>query len=160
MKNFEFEWKGNKYWYSRSIAVVGLITLSDKEWNWYILANKRGKNTPDYQGCWCLPCGYLDFGETCEEALKREVFEETGYKIKNLNEIKLLGIDSEVNDPRQNVTIRYSYFNQIEKIEDIKLNNNNADDGEVDAIKFIKIADINNYNWAFNHLSLIKKGCR
>ncbi|MFA5397907.1 MAG: NUDIX domain-containing protein, partial [Methanogenium sp.] len=126
MKNFEFEWKGNKYWYSRSIAVVGLITLSDKEWNWYILANKRGKNTPDYQGCWCLPCGYLDFGETCEEALKREVFEETGYKIKNLNEIKLLGIDSEVNDPRQNVTIRYSYFNQIEKIEDIKLNNNNA----------------------------------
>jgi ADP-ribose pyrophosphatase YjhB (NUDIX family) len=155
MKNFEFEYKNNKYWYSRSVAVVGIIQAHDTNWRWHVLATKRGKNTPDYQGYWCLPCGYVDFNETCEEAIKREVFEETGCNI-NISKLNLIGIDS-IPEGRQNITIQYEHIYHQEFINTLKLTNKNADNGEVDEIKFIKISNIDDYDWAFNHNHLLKK---
>lgn len=43
----------------------------------YFLANKRGTETPDFQGYWNCPCGYIDFDETEEDAVCREIMEET-----------------------------------------------------------------------------------
>ncbi len=42
---------------------------------------KKGKGP--FKGRWDLPGGKLDFGETPEEALGREIFEETGLKTKS-----------------------------------------------------------------------------
>lgn len=39
---------------------------------------KHGENT------WSVPGGHLEFGETWEEAAKREVMEETGMEISNI----------------------------------------------------------------------------
>lgn len=44
-----------------------------------ILLIKR-KNEP-YKGCWALPGGYMEINETLEDAVKREVKEETGIDI-------------------------------------------------------------------------------
>src|SRR4030042_984708 len=106
MNNFEFKHNGESLWYSRAVAVVGLILAHDYIWDWYVLANKRGKNTPDFQGYWSLPCGYLDFNETCEEAIIREIFEETGLKIQKDRYLDLIGVDS-IPVGKQNVTIRF-----------------------------------------------------
>lgn len=152
MKNFEFEHEGKKYWHSRSVAVLGMIVGIDDDGNNYILANKRGINTPDYQGCWCMPCGYLDFDETTEQAIQREVFEETGIKLPECN-FYLHSIDS-IPEERQNVTIRYM-FTPID-INEYKLTSEHAEDGEVDAVKWIPLYDIDKYEWAFNHNDLIK----
>lgn len=35
-------------------------------------------------GCWCLPCGYADIGETPEDTARRETLEETGLDITQL----------------------------------------------------------------------------
>lgn len=35
-------------------------------------------------GTWSVPGGHLEFGESFEETASREVFEETGLKIKNI----------------------------------------------------------------------------
>ena len=82
MKNFSIidDRTGREYWISRSVAVVGFIYGYDEDEKEYILAVQRGTGTPDpeFVGKWCLPCGYLDYDETLEEALQREVFEETG----------------------------------------------------------------------------------
>ena len=153
MNNFEFEHNGKKLWYSRAVAVVGLIFAHDYIWDWYVLANKRGKNTPDFQGCWSLPCGYLDFNETCEEAIIREIFEETGLKIPDDNYLNLIGIDS-IPEGRQNVTIRFK-CSLMDDITTLKLTNKNADEGEVDEARWINLREAGSFNWAFNHLQLV-----
>lgn len=46
----------------------------------YVLMVKRG-NYP-YKGCWALPGGFMDPSETADEAIRREVREETGLSLK------------------------------------------------------------------------------
>ncbi len=54
-----------------------------------------------YKGSWCLPGGFVEYGETVEESAIREVMEETGMQIE-LQEI--LGVYSSPDrDPRKHV---------------------------------------------------------
>ncbi|MBD3261083.1 MAG: NUDIX domain-containing protein [Candidatus Altiarchaeales archaeon] len=56
------------------------------------------RRNPPYQGMWALPGGFVDVGETVEEAVKREAQEETNLKIKIK---KLVGVYSNPErDPR------------------------------------------------------------
>lgn len=74
-----------------SITVDGVIIKNGK-----ILLIKR-KNEP-FKGKWALPGGFVEYGEKVEDAVLREIKEETGLnaKIKNL-----LGVYSDPNrDPR------------------------------------------------------------
>jgi len=59
-----------------------------------ILLGKRG--IPPGKGSWSFPSGYVDQGETVEDAALREVAEETGLKVA-LG--KLVGLYSEHGDP-------------------------------------------------------------
>ncbi len=55
--------------------------------------NKKGEilfiKTPKWNGMYVLPGGHLDFGEAVEECVVREVKEETGLDIKNIEFIKV-----------------------------------------------------------------------
>jgi 8-oxo-dGTP diphosphatase len=64
--------------------------------NYKILLIKR-KNDP-FKGKWALPGGFVEYNERVEQAVIREVFEETGLKTEI---IELVGIYSDPNrDPR------------------------------------------------------------
>jgi 8-oxo-dGTP diphosphatase len=53
---------------------------------------------PPYKDCWALPGGFVEYGETVENAVVREFFEETGLKTEVLS---LVGVFSDPNrDPR------------------------------------------------------------
>lgn len=162
MKNFPITDKdtGKEYWISRSIAVVILFIAYDEDDLKYILAVQRGKGTPDpeYIGSWCLPCGYLDFDETCQQAASRELFEETGIRV-NSSQFKLLCInDNPKEDKRQNVTFRYIH-NSTTTLHLLKgcLTNEHSEGDEVSDIQFIPINKVFEYKWAFNHDKLIRK---
>ncbi len=59
------------------------------------------RENPPYQGYYALPGGFVEVGETVEEAAKREAKEETGLDIILL---KLVGVYSKPNrDPRGHV---------------------------------------------------------
>lgn len=159
MNNFSVEFNGYTFWISRSIAVVGIIYGYDNDDKEYILAVKRGTGTPDpeFVGCWCLPCGYLDYDETIEEALKREVFEETGVLLDE-NTIDLLEVNSNPkSDKRQNVTFRYQAITKENNLTNISLTTENSEPYEVSDVKWIPMDEIDNYKWAFNHKELIKQ---
>lgn len=82
-----------------SITTDGVI-LKDKQ----ILLIKR-KNEP-FKGKWALPGGFVEYGEKTEDAVIREVSEETGLKTKIRT---LAGVYSDPNrDPRGHIiTIIY-----------------------------------------------------
>lgn len=162
MKNFPVIDKNTEreYWISRSIAVVVFVFAKDVFGETYILAEQRGKGTPDpeYVGKYCVPCGYLDFDETCAQAAQRELIEETGLNFP-VKDFKLVSInDIPESDKRQNVTFRYIINSNI-PVEDLcKLfTTKNSEKDEVESIKFIKLSNIDNYEWAFNHQKLIKE---
>lgn len=157
MKNFPIIDKetGREYWISRSVAVVTFVFGYDKYEQEYILAEQRGPGTPDpeFRGCWCMPCGYVDFDETIEEAATREVFEETGLKIDS-EDWNILSINSDPkSDKRQNITIRLESV--VNGIEDVKLTSKYSELDEVSDLKWIPVDNINDYKWAFNHLELL-----
>ena len=162
MKNFPIIDKisGREYWISRSIAVVVFVFARDIYNQEYILAEQRGTGTPDpeYIGKYCVPCGYLDYDETIVQAAQRELMEETGLNFPT-TDFKLLNInDLPKSDKRQNITFRYIVNSNV-NIEDLSnlFTTKNSEKDEIESIKFIKLKDIDNYEWAFNHQELIKE---
>jgi len=84
---------------SPKITVDGII-IKDGE----ILLVKR-KNDP-FKGKWALPGGFVEYGEKTEDAVVREVLEETGLKA---TVYKTIGVYSDPNrDPRgHTITVVY-----------------------------------------------------
>ena len=79
------------FYKSPKLTVDGVILKNRK-----ILLIKR-KNQP-FKGKWALPGGFVEYGEKTEDAVIREVFEETGFTTK-IN--SLVGVYSDPNrDPR------------------------------------------------------------
>jgi|GEM_PF-478934 len=76
----------------RKRIIDGFIATAREEWSLVsvdvVIENGKGEVLMEkrahgqYRDFWCLPGGHANSGETLEEAAKREVFEETGYKIK------------------------------------------------------------------------------
>lgn len=155
LHNFPFIYKGKKFWYSRSVAVAHIVLGWNNDNQLCVLANKRGKGTPDSQGLWNCPCGYLDFDESGVEAAQRETFEETELYIKKEN-IHFFDVNSSPTANRQNVTIHY--YSELEgHCEDYKLSSEHSEFNEVEEIKWIPIEEVDNYSWAFHHNDLIKR---
>ena len=150
---------GKTLWSGRYTAVTGIVIKQmqndDGRYNYYVLANLRGPGTPDYQGYWNLPCGFLEANETGEEGVCREIFEECGYKILP-GQMQLFDVET---DPRTcnngNVTIRYSNLEYVSKLPELKYTNINGEEGEVDSVKWINVNELNDYKWAFHHKKLI-----
>ena len=58
-----------------------------------------------YRGLWAIPGGFVEEGETVEQAAAREAFEETGVRIKIK---KLVGVYSDPKrDPRGTVSVAF-----------------------------------------------------
>lgn len=117
--------EGRDIYLSRSVAVVvvcGDIINND------VVVVRRG-SAMDYSGHYCLPCGYLDYDESAEQAAARELYEETGLIISPDN-LKLLKVRS---DPKasnlQNVSMIFGC-----DYADTTKSEHNPDVNEVDEV--------------------------
>jgi 8-oxo-dGTP diphosphatase len=101
------------------------------------------KHSP-FQGSWALPGGFVEYGEKTEDALIREMSEETGLKIKIR---ALLGVYSDPSrDPRgHTVTVVYL----VELVGGVV----NAGDDAMSA-KFFKADELPEL--AFDHAIIVK----
>lgn len=153
MNNFPIEHNGETYWVSRSMAVSCFVFARIND-SWCVLANQRGIGTPDYQGCWNVPCGYLDYNETTKEAAIRETYEETGVKLKNAT---FWGFEDDPEENRQNVTFRYYAIIDDAQPSSVSLSTEalGGEDNEVSSVAWIPIDTVADYEWAFDHDILI-----
>lgn len=58
-----------------AVGVAGLVMDQDA-----VLLVKRGRGATK-EGLWCVPCGFLDYGEDVRAGAAREVLEETGLRV-------------------------------------------------------------------------------
>ena len=138
----------------RFCAVSGFI-YAIVNGKYSILANLRGPGTPDYQGCWNAPCGFLECFEDSKEGIQREIYEECKFIVRT-EDLKVIHVET---DPAEcnngNVTIRHKAF--LGKIVPMYLKSSEGgEENEVDSIKWIPVEEFDNYKWAFNHAKTTK----
>ena len=144
-------------WFSRSIGTALFAFCKDEDGDWCVLASERGLEAADFRGMWNCPCGYLDYGETTKECAVRECFEETGVQIPIDSLVFINYEDDPVTANRQNVTFRFAAKIENHITTDFKFSKEKNEGAEVGEIKWIKIEDIDNYEWAFNHKTRIEE---
>jgi 8-oxo-dGTP diphosphatase len=85
-------------------AGIGVMLLRDGK----ILLGKRNEDPEKASsalngaGTWTMPGGKLDFGESFEDAARRETMEETGIALKD---IKVIAVNNNKSDSAQFVTV-------------------------------------------------------
>jgi 8-oxo-dGTP diphosphatase len=91
------------YKYPRPAVTANCIVIT-KEAEPKVLLIERDEDP--FKGCWAFPGGFLNMDETTEECAIRELEEETGMKIQELQQI---GAYSKVDrDPRgRTITVAY-----------------------------------------------------
>lgn len=143
-----------KVWLSRAVGVTGIVVCEVKGER-YLLISKRGKGTPNYQGCYNIPCGYLDWNESLKEGVIRELYEETGLFLTH-DEWRFFNYNDDLKDG-QNISLRFIYC--FEKDELPEVTNEHCEPDEVEDIKWIKLSrnGIKNYKWAFDHKQLVEE---
>ena len=151
---------GRELWISRSVAVAVSILLVHEEQP-YVLINQRGPGLPDGHGLWNLPCGYLDFDESTQEAALREVWEECGVNLLPLIEDahftffdKPWDVSSRPNHGKRNVTIHHGLVANVLELPPVTDAHNEPD--ETLDIRWTPLQDITQLEFAFNHEQRIR----
>ena len=90
--------------YFRPSVTVDAVLLSKTNAGGKVLLIKRGGHP--YIGDWAFPGGFVDDGESCEEAVSRELNEETG--ISGIPLYQAVTVSTPDRDPRwRNITVVY-----------------------------------------------------
>lgn len=130
---------GKSHYKQPSITVDAIIPKLSS-----ILLIKRKKDP--YKDTLALPGGFVEYSETAEQAIIREVFEETSLKIEVLD---ILGIYSDPKrDPRGHV-MTIVFISKIHGGKELQ-----GDDAK--EIHWIKLKEIDKIKLAFDHSLIIK----
>jgi 8-oxo-dGTP diphosphatase len=136
---FEDQGKGSL----RHVTVDVILEQDNK-----LLLVKRAQHLSE-GGKWALPGGFLDRNETVEQGARREIVEESGYKVENLTFFMLISHPDRPREDRQNVNLSFiaDVGEQVQK-----------PDAETEGVQWFGIASLPpTEDIAFDHSMIIKK---
>lgn len=108
-----------------------------------VLLVKR-KNDP-FKGQWALPGGFIEETEDLEEAVRRELKEETGVQVKTVEQVRAFGKPGR--DPRGR-TISIAFLSQIPCQEELRAGDDAAEANWFEVDHLPKLA--------FDHVEIVE----
>ena len=102
------------YEYPRPAVTADCVVIT-KEKEPKVLLIQRGHEP--FKGCWAFPGGFMNMDETTEQCAVRELEEETGLKVADIQQI---GAYSKVDRDPRGRTVTVAYLAIIEKPEAVK----------------------------------------
>lgn len=114
------------YKYPRPAYTTDTVLVADNgEGQLHVLLIKRGAEP--FKGTWALPGGFVDEGERSVEAARRELAEETGIQVPDLDAFTIIGVyDAPGRDPR-GWTVSVAYAAQVSRMIDAQGGDDAAD---------------------------------
>jgi O-acetyl-ADP-ribose deacetylase (regulator of RNase III)/ADP-ribose pyrophosphatase YjhB (NUDIX family) len=94
---------------------------------------------------WALPGGFLDYGESLEQAVIREAKEETGLSLTQVRQFHTYSAPGR--DPR---------FHTVSTVYIAKGKGEPKSGSDAASLKVVKIKDLENYDFAFDHKEIIE----
>ncbi|MBN2166082.1 MAG: NUDIX hydrolase [Marinilabiliaceae bacterium] len=131
------------YEYPRAALTADAVIIAKKANEKKVLLIQRGAEP--YKGMWALPGGFVDIDEDVDDAVVREVEEETGLKLEGYEQLKVFGKPGR--DPRHR-TVTIAYYNLIDNFLAVK----GMDDAS--AAKWFSLDNLPAL--AFDHIDIIK----
>ena len=111
---------------------AGGIVLSENKI--LLVKNKKGDSSADSVSWWGYPKGHLEEGEKPSEAAVREVYEETGFDVKIVNNKPVAESRYEIERSGE-ILQKTVWFYEMEVVEPFK----NEPDDEIDEIALVDI---------------------
>ena len=102
------------YDYPRPAVTADCVVIT-KEKEPKVLLIQRGHEP--FKGCWAFPGGFMNMDETTEQCAVRELAEETGLKVADIQQI---GAYSKVDRDPRGRTVTVAYLAVIDKPEAVK----------------------------------------
>jgi 8-oxo-dGTP diphosphatase len=124
-------------------ATVAAIITSKDNGRAKILLTRRG--IEPFKGQWCLPGGHIDQRETAEQAVVREIKEETGLDFKG----QLFGCFDEIFPELGHLAV-------VTVFEGTGLGTPKAQQGEVTEIKWFPVEEAMSFDLAYHHNEILK----
>lgn len=158
--------KGETLWSGCYSATCGITILRVRRFlrrsKYYVLANKRGKGTPDFKHMWNLPCGFIEPSESGPECVRREILEECGIDIPAELFVFLETDTRPETRNKGHITLRYLAITDknTKGIDTSHFDEIGTTGGEVDEVeerKWIDIDKVREYEWAFNHAFVLER---
>ena len=109
---------------------AGGIVLSENKI--LLVKNKKGDSSADSESWWGYPKGHLEEGEKPSEAAVREVYEETGFDVKIVNNKPVAESRYEIERSGE-ILQKTVWFYEMEVVEPFK----NEPDDEIDEIALV-----------------------
>ena len=110
--------------------------------NQILIDNRKEEELDKANGKWELPGGKIEFGESPEETVKREVFEETGYEVEVKQIIPYTNTCIWEYENCKQHTVVFSYICELKNEK-----HTNIKDEGVNNYKWINYNEIQNYNF-------------
>lgn len=129
--------------YLRHVTVDAIVTNKSK-----ILLVKRSSQTHEEPDKYALPGGYLDLNETAQQAVLRELKEETGYQGKVLTLFQ-------VNDNPHRTNVKLQNVNFVFLV--VPVEKQLYEDREIKSVHWLKLDALPSENqFAFDHFETIQ----